>query len=112
MDIKRIGLRIKEVRTARGMTQVELAHAADLTTKYVSNIECGYKMPKFETFIRIANVLETDANTLLTDVLVSTIPPATSYSDKISLLPRAEQQRLQRLFDLMIDDALRQVGMK
>ena len=108
MDAKLIGARVREARVSRSMTQADLAQAANLMTKYVSNIECGAKIPKFETFIRIANALETDANTLLADVLVTTLLPAAAHSDKFSQLPRAEQMKLQRLFDIMIEDAFRQ----
>ena len=45
MDAKRIGLRIQEVRMQRGLTQAALAQMLDITPKYMSNIECGDKIP-------------------------------------------------------------------
>ena len=57
MDAKKIGNRIKLIRKARGLTQADLAQMVDLTPKYLSNLECGFKLPKFETFISIANAL-------------------------------------------------------
>lgn len=106
MDAKLIGHRIQAARMERGWTQAVLAQKADLTAKYLSNIECGDKLPKFETFITIANVLETDANSLLVDVLdVSSSIVSTSLGERLSKLPRQRQQRLLRLFDLLIEDA-------
>ena len=82
MEAAKVGVRIQEVRRARGLTQAELAQAVDITPKYLSNIECGAKIPKFETFIAIANALEIDANTLLVDVLtVSNTIISTEISD-------------------------------
>ena len=69
MDAQKVGKRIQEIRKARGLTQAELAQQVDLSTKYISNIECGLKMPKLNTFVSIANALQCDANVLLSDVL-------------------------------------------
>lgn len=106
MDAKKIGARIKQVRLERGITQADLSQMADLTTKYMSNIECGFKLPKLETFIRIANVLETDANSLLADVLESPKALNANLADRLSLLPQEEQRRLLRMFEIMINDAI------
>ena len=107
MENKKIGQRFKAARIAANMTQAELAHVANLSPKYVSNIECGSKLPKFETFILLANILKTDANSLLVDVLdVSPQILTSMLSDKLPLLPSAEQKRLLRLFNTMIEDAL------
>ena len=69
MDSQKMGRRIQEVRKSRGITQSELAQKVDLSTKYISNIECGFKTPTMDTFIAIANALQCDANSLLSDVL-------------------------------------------
>ena len=47
MDAKKIGNRIKLIRKARGLTQADLAQMVDLTPKYLSNLECGFKLPKY-----------------------------------------------------------------
>ena len=44
MEAAKVGVRIQEVRRARGLTQAELAQAVDITPKYLSNIECGAKI--------------------------------------------------------------------
>lgn len=105
LETAKVGVRIQEVRRARGLTQAELAQAVDITPKYLSNIECGAKIPKFETFIAIANALEIDANTLLVDVLtVSNTIISTEISEKLASLSPYEQQRIKRLFDIMTED--------
>ena len=55
MNLSMIGPRIQQERKARGMTQSVLAEKVAVSTKYISNIECGEKLPRLETFIAIAN---------------------------------------------------------
>ena len=106
MDAAKIGQRIQQARKARGMTQSQLATKLDISTKYLSNIECGDKVPKFETFVAIANALEVDANTLLVDVLtVSSAIISSEISEKLAKFSPYEQRRMKRLFDVMIEDA-------
>lgn len=109
VDAVRIGARIKAARKARGLTQAELAQEVDITPKYLSNIECGAKVPKLETFIEIANALEVDANTLLVDVLtVSSAIISTEISEQLAALSPHERKRIKRIFDVMIEDAVKQ----
>lgn len=106
MDATKIGQRIQQTRKARGMTQSQLAAKVDISTKYLSNIECGDKVPKFETFVAITNALEVDANTLLVDVLtVSSIIISSEITEKLAKLSTYEQRRVKRLFDVIIEDA-------
>ena len=105
MDAVKVGARIKAARKVRRLTQAELAQEVDITPKYLSNIECGAKVPKLETFIEIANALEVDANTLLVDVL--TVSSAI-ISTEISELSPHERKRIKRIFDVMIEDAAKQ----
>ena len=58
MNLSMIGPRIQQERKARGMTQSVLAEKVAVSTKYISNIECGEKLPRLETFIAIANALK------------------------------------------------------
>ena len=105
MDAKKIGNRIKLIRKSRGMTQADLAQMVDLTPKYLSNLECGFKLPKFETFISIANALKVDADKLLRDVLdVSTSTASSEISEKLAALPTDEQRKIMRILDVMINE--------
>ena len=107
VDAQKVGRRIQEARKARGITQSELAQMVDLSTKYVSNIECGFKTPKLNTFIAIANALQCDANTLLSDVLdITTGQESALVSKKLLNLPAEEQRRLLRVLDVMIDETI------
>ena len=46
--------RIKEVRTAQGMTQVELATRAAVSQPYINDLENNRRVGKHETLERIA----------------------------------------------------------
>ena len=105
MDAAKIGQRIQQVRKTRRMTQSQLAAKVDISTKYLSNIECGDTVPKFETFVAIANALEVDANSLLVDVLtVSSVIISSEITEKLAKLSPYEQRRVKRLFDVIIED--------
>lgn len=110
MEASKVGMRIQEARKAKGMTQAELSQIVDITPKYLSNIECGAKVPRLETFIAIANALEVDANTLLADVLsVSGTIIGSEISKKLAALSPREQRRIERLFNIMIEDEINHI---
>ena len=106
MNLEAVGRRIKEARIKRGLTQEQLAEKLNLSSDHISVLERGAKPPRFETFIAIANALETDANFLLSDVLaVSPAIASTQLSEKLSALPTQEQKKILRILDAMITEA-------
>ena len=52
-----IGTKIQNRRRALKMTQEEFAEKIGISFNYVGMIERGLRIPKLETFIKIANVL-------------------------------------------------------
>lgn len=106
MDTQKVGRRIQKARKARGLTQAEFAEMVDLSTNYISNVECGFKTPKLNTFVAIANALQCDANLLLADVLdVTTGQESGLISKKLAALPAEEQRRILHILEVMIDEA-------
>lgn len=106
MDAQKVGRRIQQVRKSRGLTQAGLSQMVDLSAKYISNVECGFKTPKLNTFVSIANALQCDANLLLSDVLdVTTGQESGLISKKLLTLPIEEQRRILRVLEVMIDEA-------
>lgn len=51
------GLRVRQHREARGLTQEQLAEKADLDRTYISDIERGSRNPGIKNVIRIARAL-------------------------------------------------------
>ena len=93
MDQKAIGRRIKAARERKGVTQEELAEEVDLSPMHVSVIERGVKLPKLETLINIANVLDVSADVLLQDVVNNQTKLCASEASELFLRLRREDQR-------------------
>ncbi|MDF2492781.1 MAG: hypothetical protein K0Q58_1359 [Microbacterium sp.] len=56
---RRLGARIRELRTARGLTLVQLAGATELSHPFLSQLERGLAQPSLASLRRIAVALET-----------------------------------------------------
>lgn len=56
--LKSLGLRIKELRAERAITQEELAEMAGVFRTYMSRIESGLANPTFTTLYTLAQVLD------------------------------------------------------
>lgn len=65
INYKIIGRNIRDIRSARGLTQAELAEKADLSVPFISYIETGVKHPGLETLLKIAAALGTTVDVLL-----------------------------------------------
>lgn len=95
MDQKAIGKRIKSAREKKGLTQEQLAEQVNLSPMHISVIERGNKLPRLETLINIANVLDVSADILLQDVVNNQIKLHTSEaSNLIARLSREDQRRV------------------
>lgn len=58
-DLRRnVGLQIRGIRKARGLTQEELAEKADLSYKYIGELERGQVNVSLDSLQRIADALE------------------------------------------------------
>lgn len=60
-----IGKNIKNLRLQKNMTQDELAEKLFVTRQTISNYETGRSRPDVDMLAKIAEVLETDANTVI-----------------------------------------------
>jgi transcriptional regulator with XRE-family HTH domain len=106
LDYKSIGRNIRKCREAQGIKRERLAEMTDLSVSYMSAIERGEKLPKLDTFIRIANTLQVSSDALLVDVLaVGNTIVASEVSDKLARLPSSEQRRIMNVLNTMIADA-------
>ena len=52
-----VGQNVRRLRKARGLTQEELAHGADIDTRYVGGIERGEENPTVAVLGRLAEEL-------------------------------------------------------
>ena len=104
MDAKAVGQRIRAAREKKGLTQEELAALVDISPTHVSVIERGTKIPRMDTFVAIANVLEVSADSLLVDVVDYAAEGAASeLSGLLEGLPREERARVLKVVTAMIE---------
>ncbi len=103
MNTSSIGKRIRKCREDKGWRQEDFAEKIGLSVTYTGMIERGEKVPKLETFITIANVLEVSADLLLADVLTTGYNVKSSEMTKeISSLSPAERDRIYSVVNAMI----------
>ena len=62
-----LGLKIKEIRQSRGMTQDRLAELVGCNTSHISNIENNHTKVSLNVLLAIANVLDTSIDYLLSE---------------------------------------------
>lgn len=99
IDTVELGNRIRQARTERNMSQMELAEACGISVPYVSDIERGKKCFSVDILLRIALALQ-----FSTDWLLRLDIPQTDYAyhaEAAELLADCSQEEAALLLDLM-----------
>lgn len=65
IDYKGIGIRIRDMRKMKKMTQEQLAEAAGVGVTHISHIETGNSVPSLQVMVDIINALDCSADELL-----------------------------------------------
>ncbi len=65
LNFKVIGIRVKEARLQKRMSQAVLAERIAMSVTYISHIETAKKQASLESLVRIANVLGVTVNAFL-----------------------------------------------
>ena len=73
LDHYALGRRIQMIRKSKGLSQNALSEIIDKSPTYLSYIETGTKTMSLKTFVDIVNALETSADLLLRDSLISSV---------------------------------------
>lgn len=101
-----IGKRIRFYRESKKWSQEVFAEKLGLSLTYVGMIERGEKIPKLETFIKIANTLGVSSDLLLADVLTTGYSVKSSeMTTKLEQLSPAERERVYDVVDTLIKHA-------
>lgn len=67
IDYRKLGLKIKEIRINRGLTQEKLAEIVSCNTSHISNIENNHTKVSLNVLLAISNALNTSIDFLLSD---------------------------------------------
>jgi transcriptional regulator with XRE-family HTH domain len=67
IDYKKLGLRIKEIRISKDLTQENLAQMVDCNSSHISNVENAHTKVSLIALLAIANALDTTIDYLLAD---------------------------------------------
>jgi transcriptional regulator with XRE-family HTH domain len=62
---KRVGMKIKRLRTDRAMSQEALAQKAGISREYVARLEGGHHDPSLSTLMKLAKALKVKVGELL-----------------------------------------------
>ena len=93
INYKKIGDRIRQYRSIRGITQEELAYMIGSSSAYICNVELGKKKPSLQMLSEIADVMNLTVN----DFLYDRKPADTdSITDILALFNQEKQQRIIR----------------
>lgn len=105
MNLKAIGARIKEARETKSLTQEQLAEIVGLSSTHISVIERGVKAPRLETFIELANALNVTSDSLLIDVLDTSLQiTTTELSEQIQNLSPKDQRKILQIIHILLED--------
>jgi len=76
------GEKVKNARIAKNWSQSDLAKQAGISLRTIQNYESGERLPKKkETYTKLADVLETDENTLLDENASFVLKAYEEYGD-------------------------------
>lgn len=102
-DIKQLlGIRIKEIRRSRKLSQEQLAELVNLDRRSISNIECGNTFPA-SSLLGIARALDTDLKTLFDFECCEMSENAIiqSITEKLPHLTKTQLAAIYRLVEVM-----------
>lgn len=96
-----IGQMLRRWRTARHMSQLDLAGEAEVSTRHISFIENGRSKPSREMVLLLSSVLEVPLRERNTMLLAAGFAPAYRETD----LDAPEMAQVKRTLDLMLTNA-------
>ena len=100
MDLKKdFGLRLKELRTKKGITQYQLAEMVGIDPKHMSHIETGRSFPKADLIEKFANALEIDYTKLFKTEHLQ--PKGTLIKQINALLLKASDEELKNIYKII-----------
>jgi transcriptional regulator with XRE-family HTH domain len=82
VELSQVIDKIREVRTRKGMSQMELAGKADISQSFLASLEAGRKQPSVGTILKLAKALEINPG----DLFPRNIAGKSAIKEEIMLL--------------------------
>lgn len=103
VDYKLIGVKIRQARKEKGLTQEKLSEKCGLSNKYFGVVEGGFKKLSVETLIKIANALDVSVDYLLSDSLkISDEPSLRELVPEINSLNKKDHDMIIAVIKAML----------
>lgn len=102
IDFKSLGLRIKQSRRSRNLTQDKLAEMTGLSKSFIGCIENNTSIPSVESIVKIAEALEVTPDYFLLGILRDKDRPQRIF-DKLYLCNPPDQEFIELMVDTIIE---------
>lgn len=103
----RLGLRIKKLRKAKGLTQEELGDAVNLDYKYISLLERGVRTPSVKALVRISDALDVEMKDFFDFHKSGAMNERTKFLNRIWILlqdrPKKDLELAERMLKSFLD---------
>lgn len=100
IDYVLLGKRIAKRRRELGLTQVKVNEMAELSDKYLSNIETARSIPSIDVLMRICSALSVTSDYLLSGTLMT---ENAELSDRIAEKSKSLSKNKLKLLDSFMD---------
>ena len=102
VDYKKLGIKIKEIRTNRNLTQDNLAQMIDCNVSHISNIENAHTKVSLIALLAIAYALDTTIDYLMSDQYVKSENALDGAILKaLEKCDNEKKERILKMIDLM-----------
>lgn len=99
MDYYAIGQRIRKYWKAKGLSQEQLAEIVDISTTHMSHIETGNTKLSLQVFVDLAEALQVNVDSLLTDVNMTN--KQQTYQEIMDILDQCTPAQAQALKEII-----------
>ena len=99
MDYYAIGQRIRKYRKAKGLSQEQPAEIVDISTTHMSHIETGNTKLSLQVFVDLAEALQVNVDSLLTDVNMTN--KQQTYQEIMDILDQCTPAQAQALKEII-----------
>lgn len=106
VDYKEVGRRIAKRRKELKLKQSEVNELADLSDKYLSNIETGKSIPSIDVLMRICEAIQTTPDSILVGSTKRAVSSEKSeiFSEKFSTLSERNQKLVIHFMDWIAEE--------